>query len=132
MKASLQVAIAGVSISILLIAPALAADVSGTWSASAVFEQNGQIVYTTTPVCTFQQSGDQLTGTCKGPHAAGPLTGTANGTNISWRWSATANATGKTGVSTWTGTLDADGIIRGKMSGSAMPGVRAPFTAQRQ
>ncbi len=112
--------------------PAFAADVSGTWSASAVFQQNGQIVYTTTPVCMFEQSGDQLTGTCKGPHAAGPVTGTAHGTRVSWRWEATANATGKTGVSTWTGTLDSDGVIRGHMSGSSMPGVTAPFTAQKQ
>jgi hypothetical protein len=123
---------AGFTTLMLASSPASAANVSGTWSASAVFQQNGQIVYTTTPVCTFEQSGDQLTGTCKGPHAGGPITGTANGTNVSWRWEATANATGKTGVSTWTGTLDADGVIRGHMSGSSMPGVTAPFTAQRQ
>lgn len=108
---------------------ASAADVSGTWSASAIVEQNGQIVYTTTPICTFEQSGDRISGTCKGPHATGPAVGTANGTSVTWQWTATANATGATGVSTWRGTLDSDGVIRGKMSGS---GVRAPFTAQRQ
>jgi hypothetical protein len=109
--------------------PALAADVSGTWSASAIVERNGQIVYTTTPICTFQQSGTQISGTCKGPHAIGPAVGTAIGTRISWQWTATANATGRTGVSTWIGTLNPDGVIRGKVSG---PGLTAPFTAQRQ
>ena len=107
---------------------ASAADVSGTWSASAVVEQNGQIVYTTTPVCTFQQDGNQLTGTCKGPHAAGPANGTVNGSSVSWQWTAT-NAAGVTGESMWHGTLDPDGVIRGKMSGH---GMKAPFTAQRQ
>jgi len=35
-------------------------------------------------------------------------------------------------VSTWTGTLNSDGVIRGHMSGSFMPVLTAPFTAQRQ
>jgi hypothetical protein len=124
--------LAGAAISVATAGAASAADFSGTWSASAVFEQNGQIVYTTTPVCTFQQSGDRISGTCKGPNALGPAAGTADGANISWQWEATANATGATGVSTWNGTLGPDGVIRGQMSGQAMPGVMAPFTAQRQ
>ena len=124
--------LAGVTIAAATESSASAADFSGTWSASAVFEQNGQIAYTTTPVCTFQQAGSRISGTCKGPNALGPAVGTANGATISWQWTATANATGKTGVSTWKGTLDTDGVIRGHMSGSAMPRVTAPFTAQRQ
>ena len=48
--------LAGAAIAVATAGAASAADFSGTWSASAVFEQNGQIVYTTTPVCTFQQS----------------------------------------------------------------------------
>lgn len=111
---------------------AAAADFSGTWSASAIFEKNGQIVYTTTPVCTFQQAGVRISGTCKGPNALGPATGTASGSAITWQWRATANATGQTGLSTWRGTLGPDEVIRGDMSGSSTPGVFAPFTAQRQ
>ena len=124
--------LAGVTIALAAGNTASAADFSGTWSASAVFEQNGQIAYTTTPVCTFQQSGSRISGTCKGPNALGPAVGTADGATISWQWTATANATGRTGVSTWKGTLDTDGVIRGHMSGAANPGVTAPFTAQRQ
>ena len=124
--------LAGVTIALAAGNTASAADFSGTWSASAVFEQNGQIAYTTTPVCTFQQSGSRISGTCKGPNALGPAVGTADGATISWQWTATANATGRTGVSTWKGTLDTDGVIRGHMSGAAMAGVTAPFTAQRQ
>ena len=124
--------LAGVTIALAAGNTASAADFSGTWSASAVFEQNGQIAYTTTPVCTFQQSGSRISGTCKGPNALGPAVGTADGATISWQWTATANATGRTGVSTWKGTLDSDGVIRGHMSGAAKPGVTAPFTAQRQ
>jgi hypothetical protein len=128
----LPVLLAGGTISVVAGGAAAAADFSGTWSASAVYEQNGRIVYTTTPVCTFQQSGSRISGTCKGPNALGPAAGTANGATISWQWEATANATGQTGVSTWNGTLGPDGVIRGQMSGAAMPSVTAPFTAQRQ
>ena len=111
---------------------ASAADFSGTWSASAVYQKNGQIVYTTTPVCTFQQTGNRISGTCTGPNALGPATGTASGSAITWQWKATANATGQIGLSTWKGTLGPDGVIRGDQTGSSLPGASAPFTAQRQ
>jgi hypothetical protein len=66
------------------------------------------------PVCTLRQSGDALSGTCRGPNGVGTATGELNGARILFQWHvARTNAIGMSGVATFHGVLGPDGVIRG-------------------
>ena len=111
---------------------AQAADFSGRWAMSGTILDEGRLVFTATPVCVFQQAGGLLTGTCKGPNALGAANGNVVGRSVSW----TADmrpytAVGAAGTIECSGHLDADGVIRGVMRFSGLPGLTGAFTAQR-
>ena len=112
---------------------ALAADLTGTWSVSGTIVAGGQIVASATPVCTFQQAGSQLSGTCKGPNAVGPAVGTVEGASVAWQWAANADTReGTSNIVRFHGTVGADGVIRGAVTFSAVPGRSGAFTQQRR
>jgi hypothetical protein len=128
-----RLVLAGAAVAVSFAGSASAADLSGSWNISATYMSGGQIVGTDTPACTFQQSGNRISGTCKGPHAIGPLEGTTNGSSVSLQWNHTAtNSGGVTGSSYYQGSAGADGVIRGNASNSSIPGATGTFTAQRQ
>ena len=131
--ARLTVAGALFGAALALAAPASAqmADFTGTWSFSGQMMQ-GTLLLTVAPVCSLQQTGNQVAGTCKGPNAAGPATGLASGTNLSLQWMGTAtDPLGRTGISVFQGTLGPDNVIRGSWTTSTMPGASGPFAAQK-
>ncbi len=67
-----------------------AVNITGTWAIIAMtnggwatgVDSHGQ----SPKSCTFQQTGDQLSGTCKTVFGQGPLTGSVKGRKIEWRW----------------------------------------------
>jgi len=125
--------LAGAAVAAAAGGSAWAADVSGTWSVSATFVSGGRIVSTATPVCTFQQTGDRISGTCKGPNGLGPAAGTVEGGAVAWQWNHTATTPyGLTGSTGFRGELGADGVIRGTATSSNFPGLIGTFTEQRQ
>ena len=84
------------------------------------------------PVCEFQQSGDQLTGTCTGPNGTGSAVGLTNGASVTWQWHVVAtNNIGLSGISSFNGRLGADNVVRGSWTFSGRPGVSGQFTAMR-
>ncbi len=110
-----------------------AADFSGSWRMSGTIMDGERLVFTATPVCVFQQAGSLLTGTCKGPNALGPATGSVDGRSVSWTSEMRGyTAVGATGTIDCAGHLDPDGVIRGVLRFSGLPGLTGAFTAERQ
>jgi hypothetical protein len=110
---------------------AAAADFSGTWAISGTL--GDPVIVTATPNCTFQQDGDKISGTCKGPNATGSVDGMVDGSTITWNWHAVPiTARGLGGVATFKGVLGADGTLSGTWTHSAVDGVAGKFSAQRQ
>ncbi|HEY5070445.1 MAG TPA: hypothetical protein VII63_00295 [Caulobacteraceae bacterium] len=129
----LPVLLAGAAIAAISPSRASAEDLSGTWSVSGTIISNGRMVGSATPVCTFQQAGSRLAGTCQGPNGMGPVLGTTNGSNVFWRWHNTATtARGITTTITFRGTIGPDEVIRGAMTFGSMPWLVGSFTQQRQ
>ncbi len=127
----LRISALGAVIAISTATNVAAADFSGTWAVSASITSHGRLVGTITPVCKFDQSGNELTGFCKGPNARGPASGIVNGRTLSWQWSTSATTTiGLSGFQTFQGRLYPDGVIRGVSRSSNLPG-GGTFTAQR-
>ena len=125
--------LAGAAMAAIFAGPASARSFAGTWSVSATFISGGQIVGTATPVCTFQQAGDRISGTCKGPNGIGPAAGTVSGREVRWQWNHSATtALGVTGATRFHGTMGADGVIRGTAVNSTRPGLVGTFTEQRR
>ena len=111
---------------------AAARDFSGSWHLSGTIQDNGRLVFTATPVCVFQQAGPKLTGTCKGPNSMGPAAGVVDGATISFQSDVTPiSSIGATGALQCSGVLGPDGVIRGQMRFSGLPGLVGAFTAQR-
>jgi hypothetical protein len=108
-------------------------DLSGTWVVSAMIESNGQMAATATPVCTFQQAGARITGTCEGPNALGPASGAVTGDKVAWKWVANAyTAQGTSMTVSFHGMLGHDGVVRGTVTASGLRGLVGHFTQQRQ
>jgi hypothetical protein len=108
-------------------------DLSGTWTFSASVENDGQIAAEAAPVCTFQQTGDRITGTCKGPNAAGPAKGTVKGDKVVWKWVANPYTAGGSSMTlSLDGVLGADGVVRGAATSPVLNGLVGRFTQQRQ
>lgn len=119
----------------LLAAPpqpaAAAISFAGTWSVSGTMVR-GNFAGKVSPVCVFRQSGDVVSGTCRGPNGVGSAAGTVNANRILFAWhSIRTNAIGVTGTETFHGALGGDGVIRGTWTFSTLPGVTGTFTAIR-
>jgi len=100
---------------------ALAADISGTWTIA------GPI----TPSCTFTQTGNSLSGACRGPGAEGPLSGSIDGQTVKWVFTRTNMATGRA-----IDPVEFSGTLNGQSLSGTMTrdggGNPMPFTAQFQ
>jgi hypothetical protein len=100
-----------------LIAPALAADLSGTWEIQGPVD----------PVCIFTQQGNALAGTCRGPAAEGPVTGTVDGDAVRWTFTRTNRAGNALPPVEFSGSVSGENL-----TGTASFGGRGgAFTARR-
>jgi len=107
-------------------------DVSGPWSFVGDIKADGREALAK-PQCTFKQSGDTLSGSCKGPNSSGPAIGKIEGQHVSWRWTHTPyTKAGLGGVSTFDGVVGADKSISGTWTYSGLPGASGSFSGQRQ
>jgi hypothetical protein len=107
-----------------------AANFAGTWTVAGTL--GNPVVATSAPVCVFRQSGNAISGSCKGPNGIGSAVGSVNGRAILWRWNIIAtNAVGLAGIATYHGVWGSDGVVRGTWTHSRRPGVYGPFTAQK-
>jgi hypothetical protein len=130
-KAGFASALAGLALFTVAARPAEAANFTGTWSISGTMA-HGNVGAKVSPVCTLRQSGNALSGTCRGPNGAGAATGTVNGSRVLWQWHVTAtNSIGMSGVMTFHGTLGADNVVRGTWTASPIPGGVGEFTQIR-
>ena len=77
--------------------------------------------------CTFTQKDKELTGTCKSYDAAGDIEGTVDGSKVRWLLK---RDTGSTGNLSFSGTIGADGTIKGTVDVPAYD-VNGEFTATR-
>jgi len=102
--------------------PAPAGNISGTWNGAVETAQG-----TGTPVFTFKQEGEKLTGTYKGQLGEAPLTGTLKGNDISF--SIKVNFQGQDLNITYTGKVEGN-----NMKGKAVLGElgEANWTAKKQ
>jgi hypothetical protein len=69
-----------------LFAPLPAADVTGAWDLTMTWSGNT----TSTGVCTFEQTGERLTGTCGGDDKF-PISGQVTDNRISWEFKVEQN-----------------------------------------
>jgi hypothetical protein len=104
----------------LLSMVALAADISGTWSAAVVLDAGSG-----TATFVLQQKGDQLTGTYSGTLGEAKVTGTVQGNKV--EWSFTNDQAGKV---TYTGTIESDTRIKGTCAYGELG--KGTFTAEKQ
>jgi hypothetical protein len=111
---------------------AFADDVAGAWNVSGTIQSATGAIVSIAGQCVFQQTGDLISGTCQGPFGLGPASGTARGASIAWEADIQATAPGGiTSAMALAGTLGPDGVIRGEVKLSAMPGSVGAFIAQR-
>ena len=93
----------------------------------------GRLAAKTTPVCDFHQLNARLVGTCTGPNGLGAATGTLSGRHVDWQWQVVAyTAVGASGIASFKGDVDPNGVIRGGWTFSGAPGVTGTFTQQRR
>ena len=76
--------------------------------------------------CTFVQTDDKLTGSCKSNDKDVPITGSIDGTKLTWKYDSDYNGTPLT--LTYTATLDDSGKIAGSVEVQPF-GVTGDFTA---
>ncbi len=96
--------------------PAAAVDLTGSWSAEVNISGNTWIAS-----FTFKQEGNALTGTYKGMLGEAAVKGTIDGRNV--RWEFTAEYDGNKFPVVYTGTLDPETVIKGKVDfGGQMDG----------
>ncbi len=112
---------------ILLLAAAvsatlLAADVSGKWNFTVNLDfGNG------TPVFTFQQKGESLTGTYSGALSQADVKGTVKGNRIEFEFTGEYN--GQQFAVRFTGTIQSDGTMKGEADYGGM--ASGTWTAKR-
>jgi hypothetical protein len=121
----------------LAICPGLAraADFGGSWSVSATrtvaANRGDSALETASPVCVFKQTGNAVTGSCKGPAAVGAADGTVSDQTIIWHWHRIAVTWGgATGTATFTGARGPDGVISGTWTDDTGRGGNGVFTAR--
>jgi hypothetical protein len=109
----------------------VAANFSGSWSIGGTMV-TGSVLTKVSAVCSLRQSGDAISGSCRGANGGGSASGVVNGSKIYWQLRVTAsNAQGLTALTTFHGTLGSDNVIRGTWTVSARPGGTGTFTAIR-
>lgn len=131
-RLALASALAGFALVAAPPAPAGAAvSFAGTWSISGTLAARG-VIGKVSPVCVFRQSGDAISGTCRGPNGIGSAAGVVNANRIQFSWhSIRTTSIGVTGTETFHGTLGGDGVVRGTWSFAAAPGAVGEFTMIR-
>jgi hypothetical protein len=107
---------------LLLASAALAADVSGVWRADVNIAGNSG-----SPVFTFKQNGDKLSGTYSGALGESPITGTVTGDKIRWEFEVEAGG-GKLKL-VYSGTLESSASMKGTIK--ADPLGDGEFTARK-
>ena len=101
-----------------------AADVSGTWNLEMIWSGDAK----STGVCTFEQDGGRLSGTCGGTDKF-PITGEIRNNNLSWQFDVEQD--GNKGRMEFAGELDEQGtMIEG--SCTVVGGQDGTFTMTRQ
>jgi len=98
-------------------------NISGPW---IIDGQNGP-----SPVCGFEQAGNNLTGSCIGPNAKGTITGTIIGEQVRWHWQWVTYAGNVAAAFDFIGTLRPDNTIKGMIERRDI-GLSVNFTAKRQ
>jgi len=122
-------ALAGLVLAVSSSVAAEAAVFGGVWTVSASLGH--PVVETTAPTCVFKQSGGKISGTCKGPSAAGPAVGSVSGNVVLWSWhKIPTNRLQVNSIATYHGTF-AGGVIRGTWTDTADPGILGTFVGQR-
>ena len=89
--------------------------VAGTWNLSVVFDQGSGA-----PTVVFQLDGEKLTGTYTGQMGEYPLNGTFKDKKIAFTVS--VNMQGNEIALVYTGTLEADGTLKGTVDLGGMAG----------
>ena len=113
-------------------AAAADAGVGGTWSITGRIEAAGALAVAQ-PVCTFQQQGAAVSGSCEGPNSKGPVSGSVAGQHVTLQWRHTPKTDpGLAGVSTFDGELGADGTIAGAWTYDGLPDAKGTFKAVRK
>lgn len=126
----LQLSVFASIVAVLSPSVASAATFAGTWAFSGTL--GSPAFGSSAPVCVLRQMGNELAGSCRGPNGVGPAQGLVSGRNIVVRWRDTRTTSrGITGTATYSGYLDADGVIRGTWRFSPFPGASGEFSAQR-
>ena len=114
-----------VALAALAPSAAFAADFSGTWRITNVFNGAPAII-----TCAIVQTGDTLSGTCK-PEIAGiepsQLAGAVNGNSAKWGYDVVFN--GSAARVDYVADLAADGTLKGSVLRNGSP---SPITAVKQ
>ena len=103
--------------------PSQSAEIIGAWK---IDTSGGP-----TPLCSFVQAGDDLSGVCVGPQAKGKVAGTVSGSTVRWRWQWVTNSGDRSGAFDFVGTLVADNTITGTVELREV-GLALNFTAKKQ
>jgi len=106
--------------------PVLGADPSmaGSWRLS--LNVNGN---TYAMLCTFQQDGEKLSGTCKSTEGENPLSGRVQGAKITWQHQTPYN--GEILTLTYSGTISSATEIKGTLDVQPYA-VAGDFTGQKE
>lgn len=114
-----------VALAALVPSTAFAADFSGTWRITNVFNGTPAII-----TCTLAQAGEALAGTCK-PEIPGiepsQLAGVVNGNSAKWGYDVVFN--GNPARVDYVADLAADGTLKGNVLRNGSP---SPITAVKQ
>ncbi len=124
---------------------ATAADLTGTWNMRfpVVVRSPGGRPARGVPVCSLQQAGNQLSGTCKiADRGEGPVTGTVDGRHFELKWNFkfypyirphTSPANDDLfAVTTFKGELDSATALHGRYQSEAQQGWNRAFRADKQ
>lgn len=97
-------------------------DYSGKWLFSELIMANPS-VFSFAQICDLQQTETQIAGSCHGPNGGCSAVGVVNGGRVDLTCRTTfANNPNLSGVLTFHGDLQGDGLVRGACTHSRFPG----------
>lgn len=102
--------------------PSQSAEISGAWR---IATQGGP-----TPICSFIQVGNNLSGACIGPQATGTITGTVFGSAVRWRWQWVTYGGNSAAAFDFLGTLTPGNTMTGMLE-RRETGLSLKFAAKR-